>query len=328
MAMGAWHREIDAGLALLIGAPLEATVVAGLRGTPCRELVLSRVGDLWHWARGGDRSWPELAEAWPTAVPETKPLTVYEAEADGRLAAARAMTRTGVAKGMAATVARHIRARALGYDKGGRDGYGLWSRLRLLRRRRDDLVHLRRVGRDLAAHQGRFVYWPLQTEPEVALAQMSPEFFFQHAAIAALSRDLPVGVELLVKEHRSALGRRPRDFHDQLMALPNVAMLKPDEDGLAVIRRAGAVATITGAAGQEALCLGRRVLSFGRHNPWGFMPGCRVVTDLGDLRADIEWAMSIDANEIEQGKRLNGALRACSFRLDAAAALAALAATL
>ena len=62
----------------------------------------------------------------------------------------------------------------------------------------------------------RFVFYPLHTEPETALLQLSPEYFYQLSAIAALSRDLPAGVMLAVKETYEAIGRRPADFYGQI----------------------------------------------------------------------------------------------------------------
>ena len=72
---------------------------------------------------------------------------------------------------------------------------------------------------------------------------MSPEYFYQLSCIAALSRDLPAGAILVVKETLAATGRRPRDFYAQIKEFKNVVMLDIRELGLEVVR-----AATTGAA--------------------------------------------------------------------------------
>ncbi len=75
---------------------------------------------------------------------------------------------------------------------------------------------------DLAAKP--VVYFPLHKEPEESFLLRSPERFSQHAVIAALSRALPAGALLAVKENRYAVARRPKDFYAQLAALKNVVV--------------------------------------------------------------------------------------------------------
>ena len=47
----------------------------------------------------------------------------------------------------------------------------------------------------------KYIYFPLTTEPEVAMHSLAEDFFFQLSAINMLSRDLPANFKVVVKEH-------------------------------------------------------------------------------------------------------------------------------
>ena len=72
------------------------------------------------------------------------------------------------------------------------------------------------------AKKENFVYFPLLTEPEIALHGIANDFFFQLSAINIISRDLPSNYRLIVKEHLLAVGRRPDQFYEQIKSLNNV----------------------------------------------------------------------------------------------------------
>ena len=63
-------------------------------------------------------------------------------------------------------------------------------------------------------------------------------------AIILGTRALPAGVKLAVKEHVTAVGRRPDDFYGQIAEFKNVVMLDPFELGLACTKAAAVTVTI------------------------------------------------------------------------------------
>ena len=64
------------------------------------------------------------------------------------------------------------------------------------------------------------------TEPEIALHGISSlTFFFQLSAINILSRDIPSNFRIVVKEPVLAIGRRPKQFYEQILSLKNVQWL-------------------------------------------------------------------------------------------------------
>ena len=198
-------------------------------------------------------------------------------------------------------------------------GYYVLEQVRYVWRRRADMKQLQRLSRPLSALKGRpFVYYPLHTEPETALQMLSPEYFYQLSCIAALSRDLPAGVVLAVKETYEATGRRPAEFYRQIAEFKNVVILDTMELGLEVVRSANSVATITGTGGFEAAVMGKPVITFGRHNQYNFLPHVATITDESELKSALHTALSgaYDRHEAEvSGSRFLKAVCDESFDL-------------
>ncbi|MCB1005374.1 MAG: MCE family protein [Acidimicrobiales bacterium] len=162
----------------------------------------------------------------------------------------------------------------------------------------------------------RFLYYPLHYEPERALQGISPEYFYQLYCIAALSRDLPAGVLLAVKDQFYGVAARPDNFYAQIKQLKNVFMLDPLERGLEVVKAADAVATICGTSGFEAAALGRPVVAFGRHNTYGFLPHVWTIEDearLPEVLATVLDESFDGARARADGQRFLNAVMACSF---------------
>ena len=170
--------------------------------------------------------------------------------------------------------------------KKGKEGYYLKDTIRYIYRRwsHGSQATGRHVLKLKDLEKRPFVFFPLTTEPEINLQQRSPEYFYQLSTIAALSRDLPAGVILAVKEHVSAIGRRPSNFYDQIKRLKNVVMIDFVESGIDMIKKSKAVATIVGTAGLEAIILGKPVILFGKHNSFDVVPHAKVVKDQGKLK--------------------------------------------
>ena len=166
----------------------------------------------------------------------------------------------------------------------------------------------------------RFVYYPLHIEPETALHGFSPEYFYQQALIAAVSRDLPAGVMLAIKETSGGIGRRPDNFYRQIADLKNVVILDPWEVGLQCAQQSDAVVTICGTAGLEALAGGKPVIAFGRHNIYSPHPAVQIMTDETHLREQLDRALNgyYDHDAIKtEARKLLGAIVDCSFDMGA-----------
>ena len=111
---------------------------------------------------------------------------------------------------------------------------------------------------------GRYVYVPLQMQPEMTTSSLGGRFRDQAYMIERLADMLPKDVRILVKENpkQGAYMRGPMFFH-RLKRIPQVQFLPSYANTHALTAHAQFVATITGTVGWEALCMGKPVLVFG-----------------------------------------------------------------
>ncbi len=122
---------------------------------------------------------------------------------------------------------------------------------------RDDYV----TERDL---QGKkFIYFPLHVNPEASTMVTSPYHTNQFAVIEAISKQMPLDTDLVVKEHPSFVGSRPLDFYRQVAALPSVRLAHPMENSMALIKMSLLNITITGTVAWESLLLQRPAITIG-----------------------------------------------------------------
>ena len=113
----------------------------------------------------------------------------------------------------------------------------------------------------------RFVYFPLQMQPEMTTSALGGGYRDQARAIEDLASILPSGVKIYVKENpkQGAYMRGPMFFH-RLKRIACVEILPSFANTHALSDKAELVATITGTGGWEAICKGKPALVFG--NTW------------------------------------------------------------
>jgi hypothetical protein len=109
----------------------------------------------------------------------------------------------------------------------------------------------------------RYVLYPIHFQPEASTLVQAPLYLDQAALIEDISKSLPVGCRLYVKEHVSNRGRRSLSFYNRVRSTVGVRLLGPDEDTWSLIQGASAIAVITGTVGWEGLLFGKPVVTFG-----------------------------------------------------------------
>jgi hypothetical protein len=118
--------------------------------------------------------------------------------------------------------------------------------------------------------QGPYVLLALHYQPERAIVPMAGAFGDQLLIVDMLSRSLPTGWRLVVKEHpwqlvpfgRGELGRSAA-FYRRMVWYPNVVIADATADTGVLLDRARAVATATGSVGWQAIAKGIPALVFG-----------------------------------------------------------------
>lgn len=130
-----------------------------------------------------------------------------------------------------------------------------------------------------------YIYYPLHLEPESATLMQSEHFTNQLAFIEQISKNMPAGYKLLVKEHIPAMGVRPIGFYDRIRSLPDVHLLTPFDDSFELIKHAQLVCVLAGTVGWEAMMLGIPLLVIGTAQFMGIKEGfvrCKNLFTLDD----------------------------------------------
>lgn len=110
-----------------------------------------------------------------------------------------------------------------------------------------------------------YVYMPLHLIPESTTFVKAPFYINELFIIEEVSKSLPIGWILYVKEHQSMLGERSFEFYKKVKRFPNVKLVKFNfyHDPKPWIEKAKGVITITGTGAYEAALLGKNSIIFG-----------------------------------------------------------------
>ncbi|QSB27963.1 hypothetical protein [Flavobacterium sp. CLA17] len=110
-----------------------------------------------------------------------------------------------------------------------------------------------------------YVYMPLHLIPESTTFVKAPFYINELNIIEQISKSLPIGWKLYVKEHQAMLGERSLDFYKKVKKFPNVKLVQFNyyDDPKPWIQNAKGVITITGTGAYEAAMLGKKAIIFG-----------------------------------------------------------------
>jgi len=108
-----------------------------------------------------------------------------------------------------------------------------------------------------------YLFYPLHSEPEIALSIYGRDHQNQIETIRRLAQSIPLKWRLVVKEHPRSFGYRTSGYYRRLLEIPNVWFADPETRPFYWIEGAQAVATVSGFSGFEALMMGRPVIVLG-----------------------------------------------------------------
>jgi hypothetical protein len=118
----------------------------------------------------------------------------------------------------------------------------------------------------------RIVLFAMHFQPEQSTLAQGIFAINQIALIENISKALPLGYTLIVKEHPVGRGTRPSWQYRHIAGLPNVELC--DAPAKKIALQCDAVLTITGTIAIEGLVLGKPVVTFGR----SFFSYCDLIT--------------------------------------------------
>lgn len=134
----------------------------------------------------------------------------------------------------------------------------------------------------------KYVYFPLQQEPELSLLNLSPEFNNSMEIIVWLSKNLPADVTLVVKENPWGFGVRPLSYYNRLRKIGNVEVAHPDSVSMDWIQGSAVCAAITGTVGFETVYAGKPLVCYGAHHWVRALPTVALATSYWDTKKALE----------------------------------------
>ncbi|MDD5005760.1 MAG: hypothetical protein PHS93_04575 [Candidatus Omnitrophica bacterium] len=115
-----------------------------------------------------------------------------------------------------------------------------------------------------------YIYVALAYQPENSTSPRGGVFVNQFLMVDLLSKSIPEGWCLYVKEHLNQFAQytagdrfRSFDFYNDIASLPNVKLIPLSVSTFDLIDNSMAIATVTGTAGWEAVVRGKPALIFG-----------------------------------------------------------------
>ena len=141
-----------------------------------------------------------------------------------------------------------------------------------------------------------YVYMPLHLIPESSVFVKASYYVDELNLIEQVSKSLPIGWKLYVKEHQAMLGERALDFYKKVSELHNVRVVSVNyyKDPKPWIMKAKGVITITGTAAYEAALLGKRSIIFGEV-PFSLIEGVTRITSFDQLPEAIKSFGEVDS---------------------------------
>jgi hypothetical protein len=150
-----------------------------------------------------------------------------------------------------------------------------------------------------------YIFCALQYQPEKSTCPLGGRFVNQILMIELLSKNLPHGWNLFVKEHPSQFvldytryGElyRNKEFYRKITKFPNTYLIPMNTDVFNMIDRSSAVASVTGTICWEAAIRGKYALNFGH----SWLKGCEGVLEIFNNQ-DLENALKI----LQFGEQVN-----------------------
>ncbi len=129
-----------------------------------------------------------------------------------------------------------------------------------------------------------YVYMPLHLIPESTTFVKAPFYINELHIIEQISKSLPIGWKLYVKEHQAMLGERSFSFYKKVKKFPNVKVVQFNyySDPKPWIQNAKGVITISGTSAYEAAMLGKKAIVFS-DVPFSLIDGITKVKSYQEL---------------------------------------------
>lgn len=165
----------------------------------------------------------------------------------------------------------------------------------------------------------KFVYFPLQFQPEEEIDVIAPFFTNQIETARQVAMALPDDYTLIVKEHPMMVGKRPASYLEKVARTPNVKLIDYRLPSEKILKRAALVITPTGTISAEAAFLKVPVIQLGNLGTTLRLPNVFWHADITTLSKKIKEVLAANLNSAEYERRLENyaaAVYDTGFRAD------------
>ncbi len=146
---------------------------------------------------------------------------------------------------------------------------------------------------------GKFVYYPFHVPMDVALTVRAPLFVDQYYLIDYISRNIPNGYVLAIKEHPAMIGVVEYNRIKTLLERnDNIVFLNPDINNHEVMTKMDLLLTVNSKTGAESLMQGKKVICLGDAF-YNRSKSVRFIDNVDGLYTHVNTALSSQAPNIE-----------------------------
>jgi len=161
----------------------------------------------------------------------------------------------------------------------------------------------------------KFIYFPLQVEPDRNLLLGAPDYTNQLNSIREISKSLPDGFKLYVKEHPGQNREwRKISYYKEILRIPNVIFLNPNVSSSKVYEKCSMIITAIGTSGFEGAFYGKPVITFA-DTIYSTLPSVQKMESFNDLPELINEGLKMKVNP-EELERLILLMEKNSFDFD------------
>ena len=143
----------------------------------------------------------------------------------------------------------------------------------------------------------RYVYFPLQFQPEASIDVVAPFFNNQIETARQVAMSLPDDYTLVVKEHPAMVGLRTPGFLKKIVGLPNVKLIDYRISSHDALRHAAAVVSPGATTVAEAAILKIPAIQLGDLGITAQLPNVIVHREMPTLSAAIKKALAIEFDQ-------------------------------
>lgn len=154
---------------------------------------------------------------------------------------------------------------------------------------------------DKFSKKDKSIFFPLHISWDAQIATRNPMFANQLYLIEILSKALPFGYTLYVKEHPYNYAGEPIGLLKKIQSFENVKLIYPGESSLKMIQAASAVVTINSTAGFETILLKKPLLTFGK-TFYSYFKYAHTIEHLNELPNLLQKVLFSDWEKIVKSK--------------------------